>query len=232
MTISYTPALTVTCNLLYYPIRIHILIYITEDSIRETSRLSTLTLQLKQYKNDKLILKNTLYRQNDLEQSLIKSKLELKQLYNEYNTLLAEHNNLTNTFEEVIIMTRDQSNILNEQLEMKLRLHNNNKLHTNNTTTYTTTNDNNSISTEDRLEMTERQEPEIGGAHLSSSSSRSEGGKGGGGGGGGGGEYTKPSAADFDDDNISASVSQSIVLGSGFGIGGEGGGPETTSVKL
>ena len=217
MTISYTPALTVTCNLLYYPIRIHILIYITEDSIRETSRLSSLTSQLKQYKNDKLILKNTLYRQNDLEQSLIKSKLELKQLYNEYNTLLAEHNNLTSTFEEVIIMTRDQSNILNEQLEMKLRLHNNNKLNTN-TTTYTPTHSNDNISTDERLESG-RPEPEI---DLTSE----------GGAGGGGGEYTTPSAADFDDDNISASVSQSIILGSGFGIGGEGGGPETTSVKL
>ena len=119
-------------------------------------------------------------------------------------------------------MTRDQSNILNEQLEMKLRLHNNNKLHTSTTTTYDN-NGNNSISTEDRFEMSGRHEPEF---DLSEGGGRE-------GGGGGGGEYTKPSAADFDDDNISASVSQSIILGSGIlGSGFAGGGPETTSLKL
>jgi hypothetical protein len=92
-----------------------------ETTQKETARTSALQSQLRQRKNDKVALKNALFRQTEVERKLKAAQDEFAALESDYRTTEAEHRELYEAFEGNIKQAQDQSNRLNETLEAKLK---------------------------------------------------------------------------------------------------------------
>jgi hypothetical protein len=87
-----------------------LIILFTDETSKETLKLSSMQLKLKQRNSDKLAFKNSLLRKTELDKSLKMSKQNLELLQKEYEVVENEFNSLQETYESVLKMTKDQNN--------------------------------------------------------------------------------------------------------------------------